>query len=79
MLRYKLDDLPSNAGEAELPAVELGTKQVTDAISGDDGARQHLRRQFRPGHRHQRAGAAEIRREFAAGDLDRPTKRSWQG
>src|SRR3979411_1189254 len=29
MLRYKLDDLASNAAEAELPAVELGTKQVT--------------------------------------------------
>jgi methyl-accepting chemotaxis protein len=29
MLRYKLDDLSSNAAEAELPAVELGAKQVT--------------------------------------------------
>ena len=29
MLRYKLDDLASSAAEAELPAVELGTKQVT--------------------------------------------------
>jgi methyl-accepting chemotaxis protein len=29
MLRYKLDDLASNAAEAELPAVELGIKQVT--------------------------------------------------
>ena len=29
MLRYKLDDLASNAAEAELPAVELGVKQVT--------------------------------------------------
>ncbi len=29
MLRYKLDDLASNAAEAELPAVELGAKQVT--------------------------------------------------
>ena len=28
-LRYKLDDLASNAAEAELPAVELGAKQVT--------------------------------------------------
>jgi methyl-accepting chemotaxis protein len=27
-LRYKLDDLASNAAEAELPAVELGAKQV---------------------------------------------------
>lgn len=29
MLRYKLDDLASNAAEAELPAVELGVKAVT--------------------------------------------------
>jgi len=29
MLRYKLDDLPSNANDAELPAIELGAKQVT--------------------------------------------------
>jgi methyl-accepting chemotaxis protein len=29
MLRYKLDDLASNAAEAELPAIELGVKQVT--------------------------------------------------
>jgi methyl-accepting chemotaxis protein len=29
LLRYKFDDLASNAAEAELPAVELGAKQVT--------------------------------------------------
>ena len=29
MLRYKFDDLASNAAEAELPAVELGAKAVT--------------------------------------------------
>jgi methyl-accepting chemotaxis protein len=29
MLRYKLDELAGDAGEAELPAVELGLKQVT--------------------------------------------------
>ena len=34
MLRYKLDDLPSNAADAELPAVEFGAKQVHDAIPG---------------------------------------------
>ena len=28
-LRYKLDDLASTAAEAELPAVELGAKQIT--------------------------------------------------
>ena len=29
MLRYKLDDLPSNADESELPAIEFGAKKVT--------------------------------------------------
>jgi methyl-accepting chemotaxis protein len=29
MLRYKLDDLASNAGEAELPAIEFSAKQIT--------------------------------------------------
>ncbi|WP_213772120.1 HAMP domain-containing methyl-accepting chemotaxis protein [Bradyrhizobium sp. dw_78] len=29
MLRYKLDELAGDAGEAELPAIELGIKQVT--------------------------------------------------
>jgi methyl-accepting chemotaxis protein len=29
MLRYKLDDIASNAAESDLPAVELGAKQVT--------------------------------------------------
>lgn len=28
MLRYKLDEISGNAGEAQLPAVELGVKQV---------------------------------------------------
>jgi methyl-accepting chemotaxis protein len=28
MLRYKLDEVAGNAGEAELPAIELGVKQV---------------------------------------------------
>ena len=46
------------------------------AISGDDGARQHVRRQFRPGRCHQRAGAAQIRRELAACDLDNRQTRS---
>src|SRR5258706_5831902 len=28
MLRYKLDDLPSNADDAELPAIEFGAKKT---------------------------------------------------
>jgi methyl-accepting chemotaxis protein len=30
MLRYKLDDLPSNADDSELQAIQLGAKKVTD-------------------------------------------------
>jgi methyl-accepting chemotaxis protein len=30
MLRYKLDDLPSNANDAELQAIEFGAKKVTE-------------------------------------------------
>jgi HAMP domain-containing protein/CHASE3 domain sensor protein len=30
MLRYKLDDLPSNADDAELQAIQFGTKKVLD-------------------------------------------------
>ncbi|MGA7998040.1 MAG: HAMP domain-containing methyl-accepting chemotaxis protein [Bradyrhizobium sp.] len=30
MLRYKLDDLPSNADDAELQAIEFGAKKVTE-------------------------------------------------
>jgi methyl-accepting chemotaxis protein len=30
MLRYKLDDLPSNADDAELQAIQFGTKKVID-------------------------------------------------
>ena len=32
MLRYKLDDLPSNADDAELQAIQFGTKKVTDQL-----------------------------------------------
>ena len=35
---------PSNADEAELPAIELGAKKVDRAVSGGDGARQYVRR-----------------------------------
>jgi methyl-accepting chemotaxis protein len=30
MLRYKLDDIPSNADDSELQAIQFGTKKVTD-------------------------------------------------
>ena len=76
-LRYKLDDLPSNADDDEMPVITLGAKKVTEQFQAVDRARQHIRGQFRQGGRRQRAGAAEIRRELAEGDLvDQPT-RSW--
>jgi methyl-accepting chemotaxis protein len=34
MLRYKLDDLPSNAAEAELQAIQFGTKKVAEQFQG---------------------------------------------
>ena len=56
----------SNAAESEPQAIEFGAKQVTAPVPGRKRrARQHLCHQFRPGGRHQRAGAAEIRRELA--------------
>ena len=39
------------------------------AVSGGDGARQHVRGQFGQGGRNQCAGAPEIRRELAEGDF----------
>ena len=32
MLRYKLDDLPSNADDSELQAIQFGAKKVTDQL-----------------------------------------------
>ena len=68
-LRYKLDDLPSNADDDEMPADHARRQEGDRAVSGGDGARQYVRGQFRPDGRDQRAGAAEIRRELAEGDL----------
>ena len=77
MLRYKLDDLASKAAEAATPRHRTRRQAGGGAISGRDGARQHLRHQFRPGGRHQRAGAPQVRRELAAGDfLDRRKDRA---
>ena len=68
-LRYKLDDLPSNAEDAELPADHARRQEGDRAVSGGDGARQYVRGQFRQDGRDQRAGAPEIRRELAEGDF----------
>ena len=68
-LRYKLDDLPSNADDSELQVLTLAAKRVIRAVSGNDGARQYLRGQFGQDGCGQRAGAPEIRRELAEGDL----------
>ncbi len=50
-LRYKLDDLPSNADDAELQAITFGAKKVIRAVSGGNRACQYLRGQFRQGGR----------------------------
>ena len=77
MLRYKLDDLPSNADDAELQAIQFGAKKVNRSIPVGVGARQHLRHQCRPGDRHRRDGAPQIRRELARRGHRRRTRGSW--
>ena len=67
---------PATPTEVELQAIEFGAKAGERTISGSDGARQHLRRQFRHDGRDQRAGAAQIRREFADARSRRATRRS---
>jgi hypothetical protein len=66
MLRYKLDDLPSNADDAELPVIEFGAKKSQCAISGRDRARQYFCHQRRPGGCRQRGGASQVCRKRAA-------------
>ena len=68
-LRYKLDDLPSNADDAELPGDHTWREEGDRAVSGGDGARQYVRRQLGQDGCGQRAGATEIRRELAEGDF----------
>ena len=68
-LRYKLDDLPSNAEESELQVITLGSKKVIEQFQAVTAARQYVRGQFRQDDRGQRAGASEIRRELAEGDF----------
>ena len=76
MLRYKLDDLASNAEEAGASGDRVRHQKSDRAVPGGDGAGQYFRHQFRPDGRQQRAGAAQIRRELAARDIRRRTKRS---
>ena len=59
MLRYKLDDLPSIADDAELQRSSSARKSHR-SVPGGDRARQRLRHQFRPDGRNQRDGAIEV-------------------
>ena len=59
-LRYKLDDLPSNADDSELQAITFGAKKVAEQFQAVIGARQHFRRQLGQVGRGQRTGASEI-------------------
>ena len=78
-LRYKLDDLPSNAEDDELPVITFGAKKVTEQFQAVVGARQHVRRQLGQDGRIQRAGAPEIRRQLAEGDPGEQRKDSSRG
>ena len=69
MLKYKLDELVGDAGEAASGG--RARRQASHrAISGRDRARQYFRHQLRQDGREQCDGAAQIRRAFAAGDFD---------
>ena len=73
-LRYKLDDLPSNAEDEEMRGDHARRQEGDRAVSGGHRACQYFRGQFRPDGRHQRIGAPEIRRECAKGDFDEKRK-----
>ena len=57
-LRYKLDDLPSNAEECRDAADHAWRQEGDRAVSGGHRARQYVRGQFRPVGRDQRAWRA---------------------
>ena len=69
MLRYKFDDLASIAAEAELPAVELGAKQVTSQYLSVIALANTFVINSDQTVAVERVGAAQIRREFAARDI----------
>ena len=56
MLRFKLDDLPATPTPTNCSRSSSASRR-NRSISGSDGARQHIRRQFRQDDRGQRAGA----------------------
>ncbi len=64
-LRYKLDDLPSNAEDEEMQSITLGAKKVTEQFQATIALANSFVVNSRQVGRHQRAGAAEIRRESA--------------
>ena len=75
-LRYKLDDLPSNADEAELPAIEFGAKKVTaqyQAVTALANTFVINADQTVAASAH---GADQVRRERAARELVEGGKRS---
>ena len=75
-LRYKLDDLPSNADESEVQIITIGGKAPDRAVSGCDGACQYVRDQLGQDNRGECAGAPEVRRRVAEGRHLEPTTSS---
>ncbi len=69
MLRYKLDDLPGNAGRCRAPGDPVRCEEGGRPIPGGHGAREYVRHQFRSSGRRQRDGTPEVRRERAASDV----------
>ena len=69
MLRYKLDDLPSNADDSELQAIQFGAKKVTDQFQAVTALANTFVINSDQTVADQRDGAPEIRRKLAARDL----------
>ena len=68
-LRYKLDDLPSNADEAELQAIEFGAKKVASQFQAVTALANNFVVNSDMKVASQRARAHQIRRKFAAHDI----------
>ena len=69
MLRYKLDDLPSNADDSELQAIQFGAKKVTEQFQAATALANTFVINSDQAVADQRDGAPQIRRELAARDL----------
>ncbi len=69
MLRYKLDDLPSNADDAELQAIEFGAKKVTEQFQAVTALANTFVINSDQTVAASAHGAPQVRRKFAARDI----------